>query len=343
MIKIVGAIGIILLFTLSCKPERIEANGFYSADFFTNPDESQTFEYYFDDGELVAGGLDDYVVKIESENETFSSVELILIKYKKNINELPDSLIPLTYFMGIQYNGEMNKAVNISFNHNYPYNNVAHQNYAEYLFFKKNINSLQLYRIEYDEKAALYFDSDIKYFQHPFEVTDNDIKFTTDNKNAFFGFCWREKTWTDTIRYDQSSMSQVNIYSSNKAYETNNNGTFVENEIFYLNYDVGTLIQTEGIVSGNNQFYNMNLIIQNPGEGEVSHTDIYLDLLLEEVTSENTKIKSYLKITENTEVNMVEWPEYGERGILNISGTMKSELTQTNISIDLNINFFRQR
>lgn len=343
MLKPITYLIFVILLISSCKPEQIEPNGFYSADYITKANESQIFEYFYDDGELVAGGLDDYLVKLESESGTFTSEELILINYKSYITELPDTLIPFTYFMGLKYTNEILKDITVNFNLNYQFNNIAHTNYAEFLFFTQNIDYLKLYKINYNDQAALYYDADIDFSLQPFEIINNNITFKTKEKNALFGLCWEEPTWTDTILFERGTLTQQNVYSSNRAYNTNTEGAYVENNILNMHYSHATLIDSVNSTQNGSHFYKLNLLINNPTEGVIDHNNIYLDLMIEEQILGTSTTKSYLKLTNNSVIEIIEWPEYGKKGILEMSGLFKSELSQGNVNLDLTINFLRQR
>jgi len=90
-------------------------------------------------------------------------------------------------------------------------------------------------------------------------------------------------------------------------------------------------------------FHKLNMIIDNPQSGIIDHSSIYLDAIVYQYNTGFTADKSYFKITDNTIIDFIDWPETNKYGKLHIHGTMLQESTQLNTSIDLVINFKRQR
>lgn len=346
MIKLIQISLLLCLITLnSCKPINVEPVGFINANYNTKIDENQTFEYFYDDGELVAGGLDEYVAKIETNSGTFNTESLLLLKFKRSIEQLSDSLIPFTYFMGLNYADTLLKDVTFSFNLNYQYNNTSHTNYSEYLFLKENISFLRLYEIKYETLASIYYDPDISVSEHSFEIIGNDITFKTKNKNSLFGLCWIEETWEDTISFEKGSLTQQNIYKGNRAQNNNLEGAYLnlDNQQFYMNYSDLSMIDSSNSIFTGWHFHKLNMIIDNPHSGIIDHSSIYLDAVIYQYNSGFTADKSYLKITDNTIIDFIDWPGTNNYGKLHIHGSMFQESTQSNTPIDLVINFKRQR
>lgn len=346
MIKLVQISILAIIITLSsCKPINVEPVGFINANYNTSVNEHQTFEYFYDDGELVAGGLDEYIAKIESNSGTFKNESMLLLKFKRSIEQLSDSLIPFTYFMGINYADTILKDVKFSFNLNYQYNNPSHINRSEYFFLKENISFLKLYKIEYETLASLYYDPDIILSEYPFEIIGDDVVFETKDKNSLFGLCWSEETWTDTVTFQKGSLTQQNIYKGNRAQNDNLEGAYLnlENQQFYMNYSDLSMIDSLNSIYTGWHFHKLNMIIDNPQNGIIEHSSVYLDAVIYKYNPGFPSDKSYLKITDNTIIEFINWPGTNEFGKLHIYGTMFQESNQLNTSIDLIINFKRQR
>lgn len=344
MIRLIKILILLAIFQ-SCKPIKVEPVGFYNANYVTKTNENQEFEYFFDDGELVAGGLDEYVAKIETEAGTFSEEKILLLKYKSKIEQLNDTIIPFTYFMGLKFEGDIQKDVTFSLNANYLYNNPAHLDYAEYLFLKNNLSQLKLFEVEYEDMASIYYDPDVTVTEVPFEIKGKDIQFKTKSKTALYGLCWVEKNWEDTLQFQTGSLNQMNIYQGNKAKNNNLEGAYFnqENQQFYMNYTDLSLQDSLNSIHTGWHFYQMNLIIDQPQLGMMDNANVYLDAVIFQYDPGFEPLKSYLRVVNTTNVEFINWPNANEYGQLHIYGNMLQESNQQLKNVDFLINFKRQR
>jgi len=194
MRKISLYIIVFLFMAVSCKKEIVEPIS-KPVDYTTNPSENQVFKYYYYDGENVAEGLNQYLSAIYSQKGTFSKEQLLLMTYKVESKELPDSIIPFSYILGTNYATKLNKDIEFHINTDYPYSNDAHKEYTKLQFFKEHINDMVLYKFEIEENGVHYYDSEFILTEYPFTIDENlnDIIFKTDDISSFYALCWVEK------------------------------------------------------------------------------------------------------------------------------------------------------
>lgn len=336
------------LIMLSCEKEGTQPIGFFQTSYFTKSDEAQEFKYYYDDGEFVAGGLDQYMAAISSESGTFSSEELLMLKYTPEINSLVDSLIPFSYFMGMSYTGEINQAVEFRINYEYPYNNIAHEDFIETQFFLNNIGELRLLELSFQEGSEVYYDPDFIVSEIPFFLDEDtkDVVFSTDNPNSMFAFCWVEQPWQDTLIFEipgSYSNTEEGIYGGIRQSSINAQGaTFTSENIIHFIYNNNSLKSETNSNDQGWSVHQLDLIIRNPGLGLVDHENIDLDLLIGRNNS-GTFQYTHLNLNSSTQVEFIKWPNYREYGELSFSGpmTLATDLSSPNTSFS--IKFKRQR
>ena len=334
-------ISLVLTSLFACSKDDIQPLGFEEVNFVTNPSAAQEFEYYYDDGDLVGFGLTDYVLKFETGSGTFSSQENLLVRYKTSINQLSDSIIPFTFFMGMKYNGELNKAVNVTYNLDYQYNNPAHQTYEEFVFLRKNVDKMRLFKINYEGLASVYYDPDITVEEVPFNLSNNNIQFSTSDKSALYGFCWLEKNWSDTVSMTYSGNVQTHIFQANRAQQEIPEGAAIYGDDLYLSYSAKSLYSEQNSTA-QWSFESFNLVIHNPNLGVVDHENVICDLI---VFKEDTSVDRYtnLSVNDNTVIEITKWPNLLEEGEITFSGQMFNEFQQSSSSVNMTLNFTRLR
>ena len=313
-------------------------------DYTTNPNKSQIFNYFFDDGEYVAGGLDEYLASIHTEQGTFSSEQLLLMTYKIKSNELPDSIIPFSYILGTNYTTLLNKEVEYRINTNYPYNNNAHKEYLEEVFFKEHISEMVLYKFEMEEIGSYYFDPNITLIEYPFTIDDNsdDIIFKTKDINSSYALCWKEKPWIDSINFyiqDGVQTNSINIIDKGKKNNINSEGAIYKNNILYLTYLETEIDYQQSTNDTGWTVRDINIEISDLLQGTISHNNIKLDILIKDKNG----LLTQLLISDNTQIEMETCPDFGEKGKLIISGQMYIQSYQRNVNVNLEIIFYRQR
>lgn len=342
---------ILLAVFASCKKDDVEPIGFYQVDYYTHPNEDQTFLYYYDDGQLVAGGLDEYMVSVNTVAGTFEDEKLLLLKFKEEIANFPDTLIPYTYFVGLNYQQEINHPLSFGLNLDYPFNNPAHSDYLENEFFLENIESMKLVKLAFEGLADVYNDPDFTIEELPFSYDGemNDVTFETEDLNALYVLCWSEDQWSDTLSFDitgSDANSQNLIQQGYRYTPIDAEGATFRNGNLVLNYTSESLL-TE--VSTNDQGWKINELrikIANPSVGIVDHNDLQLSLLLsidDGSGSSNSKTYSYLEVFSTTSIEIVSLPGINGYGEINISGSMRLQMTQGILGSDINIKFKRQR
>lgn len=336
---------------ICCQKEDIDPVGFYHSNYITNPNEAQEFEYFFDDGELVADGLENFVLKIKSEENTFDEEKLILIKSKRIIEGLSDTLIlPFTYFMGVHYEGNIKKELEVELNLNYQFDNYLHQNYSEYLYFREHPEKLKLYEIKAkNEDDDLFYNPEITYQDYPFELYNNSITFKTSDKDALFGLCWTPENWYDTISITSNTFYNDQILQPSVInpipflfYSVNQNPNL---PFPGCRYDASKNIASfaYGIYNAACEpqtLYNLQLLIESPANGIVNHDQLIISDL--EVLNSDGKRFAY-KFTENSIVELVHWPAIDEIGVIRIYGPFEDHLTDTLVNFDVEIKFKRYR
>lgn len=347
-LRYISLIILLIAVTVSCQKDEIEPVGFYEANYYTSPDSAQSFFYYFDDGELVANGLDEYVVSVQSEAGTFTQEQLLLLKMRSSFEELPDSIIPWTYFLGLNYNDTILKQVKMDFNVDYPFNNYAHQDFYNELFFSSNIDKMKLVKIKYTDPAGLYYNPnyEISNVAFTFIPEESKISFITQETDALYALCWIEQPFNDTLSLQINSGSNTNTNQTiQKGFRNENlqEGAVIKNDILYLDYTPSSYLNETNTDSDGWRFEEIHLLITNPSERIVDHQDIQLDLIITRDESATLKENTRLKLTSNTIVEIIKWPEVGDYGVINFDGFMERESTQTTINIDFNINFKRLR
>ncbi len=213
------------------------------------------------------------------------------------------------------------------------------------MFFKNNLSQLKLYEIQYEDLASIYYDPDVDVQETPFQINGNDIQFSTQSNTALYGLCWVEKNWEDTLQFQSSGLNQINIYQGNKAKNNNLEGAYFnqENQQFYMNYSDLSLVDSSNSIQTGWHFYQMNLIIDQPQTGLLDNSNVYLDAVIFQYDPGFEPQKSYLRVINSTNVEFTSWPNANENGQLHIYGTMLQESNQQLKSVDIVINFKRQR
>lgn len=349
--KILSYISLIVILVsaiASCQKEDIEPVGFFEANYYTSFDSAQTFYYYFDDGEFVANGLDEYVAAVHSEAGTFSQEQLLLLKMRSNFEELPDSIIPWTYFLGLNYGDSIQKEVTMDFNVNYPFNNYAHRDFYNELFYSSNIDKMKIVKVKYTDPVGLYYNPDYNFEFIPFTYLPEESKvtFVTQETDALYALCWIEQAFEDTLLLQLNSGSNNNTHQIiQKGFRSENlqEGTVTNNNILYIDY---TPLSFEAQTSTNPdgwRFEELHLVIKNPSEKLIDHEDIQLNLIITRDVSATLKENTRLKLTSNTVVEIINWPEIGGYGEIVFDGYMEREISQTIINTDFIIKFKRLR
>ncbi|MCH2233292.1 MAG: hypothetical protein MK078_03480 [Crocinitomicaceae bacterium] len=335
-------IAIIILGITSCKKIDVSPAGFFEANYITDPNTDQSFTYYYDDGELVADALGNPIVNVTSSAGTFDQESLLLLKFKREIEQLQDSILPYTYFMGIQYDDTIKQDLNLSFNLNYAYNNTVNKNYYEREFMRDNFSQLKLYEIQYEDQASFYYDPNVTVVEKPFVIEGNELKFSTSSKSSLFGFCWVEESWQDTLQFQLSGTDQTNLYQGNRANPTGREGAYLAGNTLFLDYSDSTF--ADSTIAGGSlwRIRECHLAINNPSESVIDNNDVFSDIIIFRYLG-TTKIHTRLSITEDTEIEILNWPDNNQHGRLSITGQVRKEDTQSDVLIDMIINFKRQR
>lgn len=331
----------------SCKKDDIEPIGFYQVDYYTHTDQDQTFEYYYDDGQLVAGGLDEYMVKVYSEAGSFDEEQLLLMKFKEELANFSDTLIPYTYFVGLNYQGELNKPLTIGLNLDYPFNNPAHLDYLENEFFKENLEDMKLMKLEFDGLADIYYDPDFDLVEIPFALDEelNDAVFQTEDLNALYVLCWTEQKWSDTLTFNISGSdtnAQDILHEGYRYTPINAEGASYRNGNLVLNYTPASFASETSTNDLGWKIEEIRMKIADPSPGIIDHSDIELSCLLS-IDDGTGPTYTYLELYTNTSVEMISWPQTNGYGELNISGSMRLQMTQGLLATDINVKFRRQR
>ena len=107
-----------------------------------------------------------------------------------------------------------------------------------------------------------------------------------------------------------------------------------------LNY-TGNAKHIEYTNSNNNGWHldSMKIDINNPTEGIIQKNHVNFNCLI----TDKLGLTSYLILLENTQIEIIKWPNYGNRGMLKISGPIKVEAYNRVIDVNIEINFKRQR
>jgi hypothetical protein len=329
---------------IACRKETVTPVGFFEANYYTSPNEKQEFLYYYDDGERVAGGLDDFMVKLVTEPGTFTQQALLTLKMKTNFPTFTDSLLPFTYFIGLNYGHVIEKPIKCSFNLNYPFNLSSHTNYEDYVFFMDNIHKLKLFKLVLDENASLYYNPEFELIEEHFVYDQDSARVTFDitDKNALYVLSWVNTRFSDTLSLQLSGgIEEQYIYNGYKS-TSNNQGAYVSFGSLKLDYTPQSFRSTTNTDLSSWFLNELHITIQNPQEGVVNHEQIQLDLLISRQQSGYQEV-SRLLLNPTTQVEIVEWPEVNEYGIINISGIMRNEMTQGNVSVNFSVKFKRLR
>lgn len=332
----------------SCKKEEIEPIGFYQVDYYTSSEKDQSFFYYYDDGQLVANGLDEYMASVYSTAGTFNEEQILLLKIKEEISNFPDTLIPYTYFMGLNYQGEINKELTVGFNLDYPFNNPAHSDYLENEFFKANISKMKMIKVEYEGLADIYSDPDYTLEEYPFTINSdfNDVEFSTDDLNALYVLCWSEEKWSDSLSFSISGSdanTQEILHQGYRHTPIDAEGATYRNGSLVINYTPSSFISE---ISTNDYGWKLNefkLKIANPSTGLIDMNEVELSMLVEIDNGNNTSTYTYLEPMSTTTIEILNSPNVNEYGELKLSGHMRLPYNQGVYVIDTNIKFKRQR
>ena len=328
---------------VSCKKETVEPIG-KTVDYTTNPNKTQVFKYYFDDGEYIAGGLDQYLASIHSSKGTFTKEQLLLMTYKVKSKELPDSIIPFSYILGTNYSTQLNKEVNFHINTDYLYNNDAHKEFTEVQFFKHHINDMVLFKFSIEEKGVYYYDPEIILTECPF-VFDEDLKdviFKTKDINSSYALCWKEKHWTDSIYFniqDNTASNTINIIENGCKNNINKEGAIYKSNCLYLTYSEKEMYSQQVTNNEGWTIYDLYVKVDEPFQGIINSDNINIDMLIKDKYGSLTN----LIMTENTQVEIIKFPDFDERGELKITGKMRIQCYQKEVNIDLKMYFYRQR
>lgn len=340
---------IMVLQLISCQKEDIEPVGFFEANYYTAPDSAQSFYYYFDDGEFVAGGLDEYMVTFHSEAGTFNAEQLLLLKLRSRFEELPDSIVPWTYFMGLNYSDSINKEVTVDFNVQYPYNNFAHSSFSNERFFSENINQMRLLKVKYTDPPGLYYNPEyeISFVSHDYDDLNQRISFKTDEADALYALCWVEKPFQDTINFQVNSGGGINdqtVVQYGFRNESQLEGAVFEAPFLTIDYTPKSSWSETNTDEDGWRFEELHMTIQNPQEGIIDAANIQMELIISIKTSATGKSATRLLLTNNSNLEIITWPsEPGGFGELNISGFMEKEYDQTMTNVDFNLKFRRLR
>jgi hypothetical protein len=336
-------IGLFLLL-IACRKETVTPIGFFEVNYYTAPNEKQEFLYYYDDGERVAGGLDDFMVKLVTEPGTFTQEGLLTLKMKTSFPTLSDSLVPFTYFIGLNYGYSVEKPIQCSFNLNYPFNLTSHTNYEDYVFFMENIQRLKMFKLTLDENASLYYNPDFELEEELFsyDQVSGLVTFDITDKNALYVLSWVNTRFSDTLSLQLSGgLEEQYNYAGYKS-PSNNQGAYVSFGALKIDYTPQSFQATTNTDLSSWFLNELHLTIQNPQQGIVNHEQIQLDLLISKQQTGYQDVTRLL-LNPSTQVEIVDWPEVNAYGRLNISGIMRNEMTQGNVSVNFSVKFKRLR
>jgi len=340
---------IILFVFIACNKEEVEPIGFTKVNYVTKSDEAQVFDYFYDDGKYVAGGLDEYVASIRTQSGTFDTEQLLLMTFRRDEAIFPDSLIPFTYALGTNYIDSTNKAVEYRINLDYPYNNIAHQDYHELQFFKANIDKMHLYRIKTEGNGSFYYDPNIEINEIAFSTdkSTNDIVFETHDLKSAYALCWKENPWKDSIYIEIKDGAKSNIINiveagARKRSANSTEGALLRDNYFLMQYTYNERVSVTETSFDGWKIDDLYITINQPKQGAILKKDISLSLLIKDKNGIGA-VKTYLKILNSTNIEIVQWPDYGKKGVLRIYGWMQIEAYQRNVQVDLKIKFTRQR
>lgn len=344
----ISALALLLLLIGACEKDTVEPVGLFEANYYTSPNEDQTFNYYYDDGELVAGGLDEYLVSIRSQAGTFNSEELLLLKYTAEMGSLADSLVPFTYFTGMSYKGSLNQEVEYRINYLYPYNNAAHADNEEYQFFLSRIDEMLLVELEFEAGADIYYDPNFtsSVLNYTVDQQNNEIVFNTSHPSSLFALCWPEEAWKDTLMLDipgSGSNVQEAIYGGTRSTAVNPQGaTYVSKDVLYLKYNDLSFVEESSSSADGWKIKEINIAVQNPVQGSIAHEQVQFDVLIGKPDGGFYEY-THLLLHPSTNIEILNWPDYREYGIIRFDGPIYLESTLAAQNTTLEIKFKRQR
>lgn len=332
----------------SCEKQEIEPVGFFEANYYTDPSSDQTFSYYFDDGEFVAGGLDEYIAAVNSSAGTFNQEQLLLLKMRTVFDDLPDSIVPWTYFMGLNYSDTLLKTITVEFNTAYPYNNFAHSTFNNELFYSQNIQDMKLIKVKYTDPAGLYYDPSYEFTIDglSFNAGEDKVSFETQTTDEIYALCYVAKPFQDSLFFSLNSgggeNDQVSVHEGFRKVNLLEGAVF-ESNLFQLDYTPASNSYLNNSDDTGWQLKEIHLKTINIQEGIISNDAIQLEMLIEQKLSEVNSDITRLKLTSNTTVDLVSWPDVGEYGTIVFDGFMEKEATQNIVNVDLAIKFKRLR
>ncbi len=331
---------------LGCTPETVDPIGFKAVDYTTRIDEDQQFDYYYDDGVKVGDALGHSLVSIKTRSGSFSSEEPIILRFVDEINSLPDSIIPFSYFFNTSYLDPLSTSAEFSIHYDFPYTNAGHKNQFEESFFKERLSQMKLYKLEPEPNGELYWDPLLSVSEVPFTIdsASENIVFQTDDLGAGYSLCWNEKPWEDSIYFsitDGSKSNEVQLIESGMRTRNglNTEGTYLENNVLIIEHT-----ETVRAFESDTNFIGWNLgdlsiSIKNPEPGIVDHSDIVFDCSIRT----NVVTETRLQLTTQSNVILDQIGDYNEPGILRLSGKLLLETSQDEIPVSLKIYFTRQR
>jgi len=351
MIKYLYILLIIIVF-ISCEKENIE-NDANVVNYITKTDEDQIFDYYYDDGMFVLNGLDEYILSIKSEKGTFTKEQLLLMTFKTKIDILPDSITPFTFILGTNYFQALNKNAEIRINTNYPYNNTAHTYYADIEFYKEHIEDMVMYKFERENNSSYYYDPNIQISEQDFsfDKKTGDVIFYTNDITSSYALCWQEKHWKDSISFNFQDNGLTNTgYLIEKGIKNiyNNEGAIFNNKTLNLVYSYDKIIKRINSHETGWLLHNINITILNPEQKIIPNNTVDLEMIIvdKEINDDFWGVDSlstFLEITNETIIEIIQWPELGEKGLLKISGPMQIRAYQRKIHVNFELYFYRQR
>ena len=336
---------LIVLAYSSCEKQEVEPIGFTKAEYVTNPEKDQVFNYYHDDGKYVGYGLEQYLGAIKSKKNTFTKEQLLIMTFRKDDDFLPDTITPFTYFLGTNYKQVLNNKVEYRISLDYPYDNSAHKNQQEFQFFKDNIDKLNLFKMQIEDNGEFYYDPNVILTEVEYTIDEekNDIVFFTDDIKASYGFCLKETTWIDSVNISISDGSMSNDIiiiekGLGKRGDNTNEGSQFLSNVLQMQYTIDEQYYFSQTNNGGWQINDLFIDISNPIQGVIEPSQVSFNLLIND-----NYIKTHLNITDNTNIEIIEWPEFREQGKLKITGEMIIEAQNKLVNINAEISFKRQR
>ena len=330
---------------LGCKKEELEPLAIEPVGYTTKTNESQLFYFYYDDGQKVAGGLDEYMAKISSEENTFNTEQLLLLSFKNEVQNFPKEIVPYTFFISSNYKKELNKTVKITYNLAYPFNNTAHDNFEEQQFYAENIELMKLFKIEQGENGNLYYDAEYSFDTIPFSFNKatNEVTFETNDLSAYYGLCWQEQTRQDSISFyiSDADLTNKTVFVENETWSVDaivKEGGSFQNNIITLYYNDYQRISVLDSNSSGWRLGDFSMDISNPTIGLIDRENIDADILIQDDNG-----YTHLRLTNSTQVIVKKLPEIRQRGELQITGMMYVEMYQREVEVDISIQFDRQR